>query len=42
MGPWPWYLLSLEVVALTTFVLFYLPWHFVSPGEKGKALAADH
>jgi len=26
MGPWPWYLLSLEAVAIVSFSLLYLPW----------------
>lgn len=26
LGPWPWYLLSLEVIALLTFSLLLLPW----------------
>ena len=26
MGPWPWYLLSLEVIALVTFLILDLPW----------------
>ena len=26
LGPWPWYLLSLEVVALILCLLLYLPW----------------
>jgi hypothetical integral membrane protein (TIGR02206 family) len=42
MGPWPWYLLSIEVMALMIFLLLYLPWHFLSHGEKGNTLAADH
>jgi hypothetical integral membrane protein (TIGR02206 family) len=25
LGPWPWYILSLEVIALLTFVTLYLP-----------------
>jgi hypothetical integral membrane protein (TIGR02206 family) len=25
MGPWPWYLLTAEFVALVMFVLLYLP-----------------
>ena len=41
MGPWPWYLLSLEVIGLATFLLLYLPWHFLAHGEKGSALIAD-
>jgi hypothetical integral membrane protein (TIGR02206 family) len=30
MGPWPWYLLSLEGIALVTFLLLDLPWKIVS------------
>ena len=26
LGPWPWYLLSLEGIALVVFTLFYLPY----------------
>ena len=26
LGPWPWYLLSLEAIALVTFFLLDLPW----------------
>lgn len=26
LGPWPWYLLSLELVALAMFLLLELPW----------------
>ena len=26
LGPWPWYLLSLEGIALLTFILLSLPW----------------
>jgi hypothetical integral membrane protein (TIGR02206 family) len=26
LGPWPWYLLSLELVALTLCFLLYIPW----------------
>ena len=25
LGPWPWYILSLEIIALITFVILYLP-----------------
>ena len=28
MGPWPWYLVGLEIAALITFSLLYLPFHF--------------
>ena len=27
LGPWPWYLLSIEGIALLTFFLLDLPWH---------------
>ncbi len=26
LGPWPWYLLSVEVIAAVSFSLLYLPW----------------
>lgn len=26
LGPWPWYILSLEVLALVFFAIYYLPW----------------
>jgi hypothetical integral membrane protein (TIGR02206 family) len=26
LGPWPWYIISLEVVGLLSFVIYYLPW----------------
>jgi uncharacterized membrane protein YwaF len=26
LGPWPWYLISLELVALAAFALVYLPY----------------
>ncbi|MDX6765500.1 MAG: TIGR02206 family membrane protein [Candidatus Methylacidiphilales bacterium] len=26
LGPWPWYLLSLQAMALVSFVIYYLPW----------------
>ncbi len=26
LGPWPWYLISLEVLALLFFLLYYAPW----------------
>lgn len=33
LGPWPWYLLSLELVALGLFLLLYLP--FIRMGKLG-------
>lgn len=26
LGPWPWYVLSLEAVGLLSFLIYYLPW----------------
>lgn len=26
LGPWPWYILSVEVIGLITFLVLYLPW----------------
>jgi hypothetical integral membrane protein (TIGR02206 family) len=34
LGKWPWYLVTLEVIALIMFLLFYLPWRI--PGRSGK------
>ena len=28
LGPWPWYILSLEILAVIAFHLWYLPWWF--------------
>jgi hypothetical integral membrane protein (TIGR02206 family) len=28
LGPWPWYILSLELIALITFVILDVPWRF--------------
>ncbi len=28
LGPWPWYLLSIELIALVTFLILHIPWHF--------------
>ena len=29
LGPWPWYLVSLEIVALANFLLLMLPWRIL-------------
>lgn len=34
LGPWPWYLLSLDAVALILFTLLYLPF-YLSKGRSG-------
>jgi hypothetical integral membrane protein (TIGR02206 family) len=28
LGPWPWYLLSIELIALVSFLILYAPWRF--------------
>jgi len=28
LGPWPWYLLSIELIALLTFLILNIPWQF--------------
>jgi hypothetical integral membrane protein (TIGR02206 family) len=35
LGPWPWYILPLEVIALTTFIILYLPF-FYQKRKKSK------
>lgn len=35
LGPWPWYILSLEAVALTIFILLYLP--FSRPTARARS-----
>ena len=36
LGPWPWYVLSLEGVGLFSFLIYYLPWLI-----RDKLFAAD-
>ncbi len=35
-GPWPWYLLSLEVIGILSFLLLYLPWHRARPDNASR------
>lgn len=41
LGPWPWYLVSLELIAVASFWLLNLPWQLLGrpggPEEKGTA-----
>jgi hypothetical integral membrane protein (TIGR02206 family) len=37
LGPWPWYLLSLEAVAIVAFWLLDLPWRLARRPEAGFA-----
>ncbi len=34
LGPWPWYLLSIELIAPLIFLLLYLPWRIVERLQK--------
>jgi len=39
LGPWPWYLFSIEVIALLTFLILYLPWWISGKfGKRDRAL----
>jgi len=38
LGPWPWYILSLEVITLVTFSILYLPFWMMNKKENEKAL----
>jgi len=42
MGPWPWYLLSIEATAFLSFALLSLPWRLSAlSGKRNRALSAD-
>ncbi len=42
LGPWPWYLLSIEFIAFLTFLLLDLPWRLlVSFRRHDKALSMN-
>ncbi len=36
LGPWPWYILSLEVIALVTFWILDLPWKILDRRKSGS------
>ena len=38
LGPWPWYLLALELLALASFALWYVPWALL---DRRRASAAS-
>ena len=38
LGPWPWYLISIEGVALLSFVILYLPWRIGESLRTSKAV----
>ncbi len=40
LGPWPWYLLSLEAVALVLFILLYIPFAFSGNKGRGTGISA--
>lgn len=40
MGPWPWYLLTLELVGLASFFLYYAPWALAARWRRGARAAA--
>jgi hypothetical integral membrane protein (TIGR02206 family) len=42
LGPWPWYLLSLEVIALVTFSLLDLPWRLTGWLRKQHKARANN
>ncbi len=42
LGPWPWYLLALEFIALLSFLLLDLPWRLlILKGRRNRALSID-
>lgn len=41
LGPWPWYILSLEIITLVTFTILYLPFWLLNMKENEKALPQE-
>jgi len=41
MGPWPWYILSLEVAALTFFLILDVPWKIVRSSRPEPGSVKD-
>ncbi|MEH7440750.1 TIGR02206 family membrane protein [Bacillus sp. JJ1122] len=41
LGPWPWYILSLEIITLVTFTILYLPFWLMSMKKNEKALPQE-
>jgi hypothetical integral membrane protein (TIGR02206 family) len=39
LGPYPWYLLSMEAVALVIFLILYVPFAFLPRNQAGKSSA---
>jgi hypothetical integral membrane protein (TIGR02206 family) len=36
LGPWPWYLLTIELIALVTFLILDLPWRLLGRSSGAK------
>lgn len=41
LGPWPWYLFSMEAIALALLVLLYLPFALTDRGAEKSSLLAE-
>jgi len=39
LGPWPWYILSIEVIGVLTCVILYLPWALKDMRQRSVAAA---
>jgi hypothetical integral membrane protein (TIGR02206 family) len=36
LGPWPWYIIPLQLIGLAAFVLAYLPWAIADWSRRGR------